>query len=202
MIETKMTEDTALPSEKGEHHKAHGADWYKYLHQFIGQPVKGLEIGTWMGVSAEWMLDLIFTHPDSRYNCVDTFEGSDEHRLAGQDCSTLEGETRKRLERFGRRAVIFKSFSDQALRYMFRDEKFDFIYIDGAHDAMNVLRDAVLAFDNLNVGGIMIWDDYRWEVMEDAIDRPKMAIDAFLECYSPRLEVIGARSQIAIRKLL
>ena len=193
--------DPTLPSEKGEHHKGHGANWFKWLHHLIGTPAVGIEFGTWKGESAEYMLDHFFTSPSSKYICVDTFEGSDEHHLGGIDCETLEVETRKRLERFGNRVEIFRSTSDHALRYMYRDTTFSMIYIDAAHDAMNVLRDSVLAFDLLTPGGIMIWDDMEWSVMDSEIDRPKIAIEAFLSCYARRLEVIGLGWQCAIRKI-
>ena len=158
--------DPTLPSEKGEHHKGHGANWFKWCNHLVGTPAVGIEFGTWKGESAEWMCDHIFTHPMSKY-----------------------------------RVEIFRSTSDHALRYMYRDTTFSMIYIDAAHDAMNVLRDSVLAFDLLTPGGIMIWDDMEWSVMDSEIDRPKIAIEAFLSCYARRLEVIGLGWQCAIRKI-
>jgi len=180
--------------------KAHGQNWLAWLSHLKGQPATGLELGVFKGDSAEWMLSNIFTHPDARYWCVDTFQGSEEHTLAGLDCSGIEAEARARLERFGARKQIHKSRSDEALRGFLRDDRFDFVYVDAAHDAMNVLRDAVLAFDLLKVGGVMVFDDLEWEVMEQAIDRPKIAIEAFVACYSRRLEVIGKGWQLALKR--
>lgn len=192
--------ETALPSEHSEHHKAHGENWARWLAPFVGKPgVVGLELGSWKGEGAEWFLDHIFTSPHSRFVCVDTFKGSDEHRLAGIDCSKNEEEARARLARFGERVSIVKGTTDHFLRdYPF---PVDFVYIDAAHDAMNVLRDAVLSFDLLRVGGVVVFDDYNWEVMRDELDRPKIAVDAFLDCYARRLEVIGMGWQVAVRKV-
>ena len=61
--------------------------------------------------------------------------------------------------------------------------------------------DAVLGFELLKPGGVMIFDDYLWESMPRPIERPKIAVDAFLAAYADKLEVLQPRGwQIAIRK--
>lgn len=180
---------------------AHGENWTQWIGHLKSLPVTGLELGTWQGESAEWMLENVFTHREARYCCVDTFEGSEEHKLAGMDCSTLETDTRERLRRFGHRAQIFKGLSHAAMKTMFSRDQFDFIYVDAAHDAMNVMRDSVLAFDLLKPGGVILWDDYGWHVFTDPVDCPQMAIDAFIGCYAKQLEVIGMGWQVAAKKL-
>ena len=181
--------------------RAHGPKWEKWIGHLRNKPACGIELGTWMGESAEWALDHIFTHDRSCYVCVDTFEGSEEHYLAGIDCSTIEADARKRLSRF-HNVAINKGYSSDILR-MLKSSGFgpvDFVYVDAAHDAMNVLRDAVLAFDMLKVGGIMVFDDYEWKVYPDEIDRPKLAVDSFISCYARSLEIIGLGWQVAVVK--
>lgn len=197
-----MRTNTAWTSEC---EAAHGDNWRKWLGHLVGVPAQGLELGTWMGESAEWMLDNIFTHEAAHYCCVDTFEGSEEHHIAGIDCSTIEADTRERLSRFAGKVDIFKAYSHDSLYGMrYGGTRFDFVYVDAAHDAKNVLRDAVLAFEVLKPGGTMVFDDYYWAVMPHDIDRPKMAVDAFVACYAAELEVIGitraGAGQLAIRK--
>lgn len=182
--------------------KAHGPNWLEWLGHLKGKPAVGIELGTWLGESAEWALDNIFDHPESAYYCVDTFEGSDEHRLAGIDCSKNEEVAKARLARFGQKPRIWRMTSDRFLKNFHYAEMMtvDFVYVDAAHDAMNVLRDSVLAFDLLKPGGVLIWDDFLWSVMRDEIDRPKLAIDGFMAAYARRFEVIGMGWQIAINK--
>jgi len=74
----------------------HSPNWTRWLGHLIGKPARGLEIGTWKGESAEWMLDNVFTHPDSSYTCIDHFRGSVEHHIGGHDCSALERDARAR----------------------------------------------------------------------------------------------------------
>lgn len=191
----------AWNSLNSEQEKAHGENWRRWLGHLAGQPAKGLELGTWLGESAEWMLQNIFTHPEARYRCVDTFEGSEEHHMAGVDCSTLEAQARARLAQFNGRCWIYKGRTDTILRMLNRGvAEFDFIYVDAAHDALNVMRDAVLAFDLLKVEGVMVFDDLTWAVMPDPLDCPKLAIDAFVAIYARRVEVIGIGTQLALRK--
>jgi predicted O-methyltransferase YrrM len=185
--------------------KAHGPNFLKWLGHLVGNPrAIGIELGTWRGESAEWLLDKVLTDPASRLHCVDTFKGSEEHVLAGIDCSGIHAETMARLKRFGPpRVTLHVGESHRVLAARLAGvlpRLVDFVYVDAAHDAMNVLRDAVLAFELLAVGGVMIFDDYEWKVMRDEVDRPKMAVDAFLACYARRVEVIGMGWQVALRK--
>ena len=164
----------------------HAAKWRHWLGHLVDQPAWGLELGTWKGESAEWMLDNVFTHPASRYVCVDTFEGSAEHHLLGIDCTTLERDARARLARFSGRAVIQKEASASFLREL-NGSRFDLLYVDADHSAHGVLRDAVLGFDLLKVGGVIVFDDYDWHEMPDPLDCPRMAVDAFAACYARQM---------------
>ncbi len=192
------TKNTAWVSEN---EKAHGANWRAWLGHLKDTPAHGLELGSWLGESAEWMLQNIFTHTHACYVCVDTFKGSEEHHLAGIDVGQIENDCRRRLAPFDDRVVIHVSESHSFLLSCGGIPRFDFVYVDAAHDAMNVLRDAVLAFELLAVGGVMIFDDYTWNVMPAQIDCPKMAIDSFVSCYGRQIEVIGMSYQLALRKV-
>lgn len=93
-----------------------------------------------------------------------------------------------------------KDYSDVALAKLITDtskiRSFDFIYIDGSHQAPDVLADAVLAFRLLRVGGVMAFDDYLWAENlpygKDPIRSPKLAIDAFTNIYTRKLTVLSA----------
>jgi predicted O-methyltransferase YrrM len=147
------------------------------------------------------MLEDYFTHPDSRYYCVDHFQGSPEHHRLNVDCSHLEREARQRLEKFGYRAQILKMDTAHAMKNFLKDLKFDAIYVDASHDAISVLRDTILAWDLLKVGGTMIWDDYEWQVFDQPLDCPRIAIDAFLAIYARRYTILEPKCwQIAVTK--
>lgn len=195
-IPPKKMHNMISHSEAG---RVHGPNWFRWLGHLRDQKAQGLEIGTFEGDSAQWMLDNIFTNPESRYHCVDPFTGSVEHRIGRIDTSRLEETTRAKLAKYPN-VTIHKGYSQDILRQL-KPGTFDVIYVDGDHTARAVLRDGIHSFDLLRVGGIMIFDDYRWSVMPNELDRPKTGVDAFLKCYLKEIEVLDPRGwQIAVRK--
>jgi predicted O-methyltransferase YrrM len=175
----------------------HGPHFLQWLGHLNGTPANGMELGTLLGESAEWMLQNIFTHPDSSYLCVDTFRGSVEHGGSEGDWAELEATTRAKLCAYPQ-ATVMKSRSADWMKVGWGE--LDFIFIDAAHDSLNVLRDSVLAFDLLKVGGVLVWDDYGWNVMPDPLDCPKVAIDAFLGVYARQVEVLHKGWLVAVKK--
>ena len=104
---------------------------------------------------------------------------------------------------------MHKCFSEDALAKLLVEGKknyFDFIYIDGSHQAPDVLADAVLGFKLLRVGGLIVFDDYLWsETMpygKDPLRCPKPAIDAFVNLNFRKLQIITAPLyQLYVQKL-
>jgi predicted O-methyltransferase YrrM len=177
-----------------------GADdrWDEILAEFKGREVSALEIGSFEGRSAIWLLNNILTHEDSSLMCVDTFEGSMEHSDAHKH--ELYERCVSNLSPYSNVEIV-KGSSHAVMRTI--NKKFDFIYIDGDHRAASVLEDAVLAFRLLKFGGILIFDDYLWQDpryprLEDA---PKLGIDSFLSAFQGQYVVVSAGYQYTIRKV-
>jgi predicted O-methyltransferase YrrM len=173
------------------------SNWLKFLGPLAGKPnIVGLEIGVFRGDSAEWSLKNIFTNPESYYYCVDPFT-AEHQREFGMDCDYLEIKTRARLAPY-RQAIVVTERSQTFLKTL--TARLDFVYVDGSHTAPDVLCDSVLAFELLKVGGVLIWDDYAWDVVPDELDRPKTAIDAFLKVYARHLRVEFVGWQVIVTK--
>lgn len=98
--------------------------------------------------------------------------------------------------------VPFKGYSHVELRNDFSLDWFDFAYIDGDHEAMNVLEDAVLCFRLVKPGGVMIFDDVLWQDPHNWGVRlfPKLAVDAFLTMYEHRIEILHRGYQVFVRR--
>ena len=80
-------------------------------------------------------------------------------------------------------------------------QAFDLIYIDGSHMRDDVLLDSVLAWRLLAPDGVCIWDDYEWGMSDRShAERPREAIDAFLDLHSAELRVLHTGSQIIAEK--
>jgi hypothetical protein len=81
-----------------------------------------------------------------------------------------------------------------------RAGSFDFIYVDGSHEAPEVLSDAVLAYRLLRVGGLIGFDDYGWRRFPDVNDNPKAAVDAFANVYWERVGLVSGGYQQFFKK--
>ena len=106
--------------------------------------------------------------------------------------------------------IVDKARSVVALSRLIADDagEFDLIYIDGSHQASDVLVDAILSFELLKLGGVMIFDDYIWKEANlkaiDLLRSPKIAIDAFTTIFARKLRIIPAESnyQVYVEKVL
>jgi predicted O-methyltransferase YrrM len=160
------------------------------LRSFSGKPVRCLQIGAYTGDASLWLYENLLTHPDSTLVDVDTWEGSDEpvhHQMDWQTVESLyDDKVKQGLE--DKKIIKFKGTSDEFFRS--NTEKFNFIYVDGDHTAYGVLKDAVAAYECLEVGGIIAFDDYEWSAGLGVRKEPKMAIDAFSNIYGDRVEEI------------
>jgi len=75
---------------------------------------------------------------------------------------------------------------------------FHFILIDGDHSEEAVWLDAIMSFRLLHSGGIMIFDDYDWNIGKMS---PKLAIDRFVEEYKDVIYHKQIGNQIIVEKI-
>ena len=155
-----------------------------------------LEVGCYEGQASYWMLENI---PNSFLTVVDTFEGSQEHDKEFEKSLLARFKENVRQYLDSSRVEILQGTSEYHLKRL-DNNNYDFIYVDGSHEASDVLADGVLAFPLLKKGGIMIFDDYTWSGGKDFYDIPRTGIDAFLLVYGDQLEVLEKNSQVIIRK--
>ena len=165
-------------------------NWLAWLAPFRNQPgVRMLEIGSFEGRSAIWFLENILSHTTAHLTCIDPFplpwDLRFDHNLR------VSGQVSKVTKVQGRSADILPGVVPSSM---------DIIYVDGSHRARDVLMDAVLAWRLLKPTGVMIFDDYLWELDFAAPERPQMAIELFLEMFAGQYTLLGKGYQVAIRK--
>ena len=173
-------------------------DWFGrystyWLELFSGQGWRPdvartvVEIGSYEGRSALWMLENLLQHPQSRLHCVDTF-----HDREKPDSYWRRFEANVlRSPHAGKVSVSVSASLPFLTRFVASGNKADFVYVDGSHRAAEVLEDLVLAFHATRPGGIIICDDYlRGAPSGDlALGSPKLAVDAFTTIYRDRLDI-------------
>jgi predicted O-methyltransferase YrrM len=166
----------------------------------VVSPRRVLEIGSFEGRSAIFLIEHCAPSGPFEITCIDSWGGGPEH--ARIDMSQVEARfdrntARARAKHASLTVNKLKSDSALALARLIADGQsgaYDLVYIDGSHQAPDVLTDAVLAFKLLRVGGIMVFDDYLWHMeqtgRQDLVNMPKLAIDAFINTHIRKLNVV------------
>jgi predicted O-methyltransferase YrrM len=184
--------------------------WERVLAEFKRKPfLKFIEIGSWEGRSTCWLLENILTDLTSSLTCIDIFT------LTPAQCKGISEKITPLPEHFDpekrfdeniavigaqSRTIKLKGESRTILRFLPIDT-YDCVYIDGSHAAVDVLTDAVLSWGLLKKEGILIFDDYKLALSPDRLAHPAMAIDAFLEIFTGRYQVLEHGWQVIIRKI-
>ena len=166
-----------------------------------------LEIGSHEGRSSCWMLENMLTDTGTM-TCIDPF--ADRPVTAFSYDSIPEDRSIENLFRAntaevkkpGQTLEVVANMSFHALAQLIVDKRqYDFIYVDGSHNADDALADAVMCFGLLRPGGVMLFDDYLWEDDVSAyLGRPKQSIDAFVNMFYHRLKLGLVNYQLAIVK--
>lgn len=170
---------------------------------------KFMEIGSFEGRSAVWIMEHMMTPEDSLY-CIDTWEGGREHSQIDMDMvksrfdlNIVKAVWKTKIPQLNVYTIREKSSSalSRYLRFHRPEDGWDFIYIDGSHEAHDVLRDATMAWELLVEGGLMVFDDYLWGDPRQPLLRPKMAIDAFINICAPQISIFHVGYQVVLQKV-
>jgi len=180
--------------------------WVTLLRRYCDLAPRILEIGSWEGRSALFFLNFL---PHSRLVCVDPFvrAGSAasmaEFGVNSEDFDpNYEARFDANLAAFQERIEKMRTTSLEALGELgVEGRRFDIAYIDGSHDTADVYRDAVLTWPMIVRGGLVIFDDYRWEYQRGTLEHPKLGIDKFLRAFEGDYSVVHDAYQLAITRL-
>jgi hypothetical protein len=123
--------------------------------------------------------------------CIDIFTNAEHERQFDSMMASLAPRVEK-----------IKSRSIPALDALaVQSRAFEVIYVDGSHARDDALMDSLLAWPLLKPDGIIIWDDYVWEMGRlPAEDRPKDGVDLFLGLHAGQLAVLERGYQVVAQK--
>jgi predicted O-methyltransferase YrrM len=183
------------------------ADWFtsniSMLHGALARSGRAferlLEIGSFEGLSTCWFARLLAgTRP--AITAIDLFADDPDYHAGGAE---------RYEQRFDRNAAKFlggvalrkiKQDSAGALSALVAENaRFDLVYVDGSHAALDVIVDAALGWRLLDAGGVMVFDDYFWvdpRVPQRVLD----GANAFLDLVAGQYRVLGAHYQAVIQK--
>lgn len=179
--------------------------WQQHLGQFVEMPgLKVLEIGSWEGRSTCWLIDHVLTHESARITCVDTFEGGVENKVAYGEAylRTIQERFDFNITQTGHPYKVRKMVgkSQEILRSLVL-HSYQLVYIDGSHIASDVLEDTLLTWGLVQVGGVIIFDDYGLQFPPEINENPpRIALDAFMKVYERKIKLLHQGHQIILKK--
>jgi methyltransferase family protein len=174
------------------------SSWTKLLNEFKGKPgINYLEIGTFEGRSALWVLENILIHPTSTLTIIDAFEENSYKTFVYN--ITLSGEANK--------FKIMTGLSTHKIRELPLNS-IDFAYVDGSGKGIVMLSDLVSTWNLVKVGGLIICSQYSLTAplrralnLQPDDPGPHEAIDVFLKLYNPYISVLAVDgNQVVFRK--
>ena len=179
----------------------------EHIPELVGQKISYLEIGTFEGGSAMWMLDNVLTHPDSRCYCVDNWHDviSRKKSRGGRRKTVwpgfeIEYAARKNLEKYGDRVVIEKGDSADVLN-AWPHGRHQLAYVDGDHHYESCLKDSLAVWPLVDAGGVVIWDDF---AVKPLASRSRIqvgkAVTDFLRTVYGQYEVLFSNNQMGVIK--
>lgn len=171
----------------------HEEHWLQHFGHLAGKPgLQAVEVGSYEGRSASWLIQNLLTGQGSRLVCVEPFQEYEGQEQNFDHNIALAGGEDKIVKLRGR--------SQQVLPYL-PDESFDFIYVDGSHMVLDVLQDAAMCWRLLKPGGVIVFDDYEHVLFpDDSGMSAGPAIRAFLSLLSGQHELLFQDWQVALRK--
>ena len=157
---------------------------------------KVLEIGSYEGQSACYLAEKMHY---GDIHCIDNWVGCDE--LKNRNINFVEVEDKFdyniNLAKHKNKLINFYKYKKQSYIQLSKfisqgkENYFDLIYVDGAHDSQNVIMDAILSYKLVKQDGIIIFDDYLRKTKDkNLLKSPKFAIDSFVNIFYDKLYII------------
>ena len=151
-----------------------------------------LEIGCFEGRATCWLLQNGLEEGRT-ITCIDTFN---PEWYEGKDLRKVFDDNVNKAKLMNQSISVYSMKSSLALAQLINTKQiYDFIYIDGDHSPAGVLTDATMAWQLLQKGGVMLFDDYEYDK-----EPTKIGIDAFLKAFEGRYEVVLQNYQLAVKK--
>jgi len=143
----------------------------EFFNHFTEEPDVIVEVGVWKGKSASFLgVELLNRNWKTvKFNLVDTFEGSPEHK--GLDKRNLLEITTENLSPLNELSMnIIKNRSVECSKE-FDNDSIDFVFLDARHEYKDVLDDIKSWLPKVKSGGVISGDDHNatWPGVEKAV---------------------------------
>lgn len=153
------------------------------------------EIGVWWGNFSERIL---FNAKPKLLHLIDPYvmlPNDPIRERIGKNQENMNNIYKHVAKRLRRDNVVFHRDFSYNTAHKFKDNYFDWIYIDGDHSYMGVKKDLELYFAKVKRRGLITGDDYDWGNNQPV----KKAVDEFIESF-PVEKIQIKNGQYIIRK--
>ena len=178
-----------------------------YVKESYDKLIKVLEIGTYTGMS---LINIVSLIPNSIGVGVDMWNNYTETDADGLHNNITNLEVEKsfhnniKIAGMNERIKAVKGDSVEVLMSMVKSaDKYDFIYVDGSHLALDCFADLILSWELLNKRGIMAIDDYlyKYEPNNGNFESPHEAVNQFLKKYEGKYKILHMEYRVFLEKL-
>lgn len=146
--------------EKGFGEPAFHAMWWKLILEF--KPLNCLEIGVYRGQTVSlWTLIGELEEQDIEVSGISPFSSISDSVSEYINTIDFYQDVQETFEELNLKKPFFirgLSGDNKAIEYI-RSKSWDMVYIDGGHDYEDVLSDYKLCFENMEKGGLIVFDD-------------------------------------------
>jgi len=176
-------------------------DVIKYFNEKGIKEPKILEIGSYTGTS---LIEILKNIPNSIGYALDSWKSYNENNLLeNMDELDVEKSFDKNIGICGLKDRVIKVKSDSQemlIKYLIWGQRFDFIYVDGSHKAIDAYTDCLLGWKILNNGGVMAIDDYLMGG-SNILDVPLEGVNHFLNKLEGNYKILHKDYRIFLEKI-
>ena len=175
-----------------------------YLSKFVNNKNNILEINADKGYVTKWFLNNLCNNKKSLIISIDSWNKSEEYK--NYKITINEHIFNKNINNSGRELQVnkMKMNTDNAIKIIKNNNKtekiFNIIYIDASYFNESLMSNCVLAFELLEDNGIMIFDDYNWDDINNEFFYTKITIDSFLYTFKTKITILNNKYQIILQK--
>jgi predicted O-methyltransferase YrrM len=163
---------------------------------------KILEIGTYTGVS---IVNLLKNISNSNATVIDSWENYNE-------CPLMENIQTNQVEESFKKNIKTKNLEDKIkvlkgdsfemlMKLVKKNERFDFVYVDGSHKCLDCYSDILLSWELLNNGGIMVIDDVSYNKENGILESPEEGVKHFLKKNESKYKILKNNYCLFLEKL-
>jgi len=170
------------------HSNSFGEGWFSYpslYSEMVKRFPSGsrfVEVGCWKGKSSAYMaVEIINSHKDIEFFCVDTWQGSVEHE-GMKELPLLYDIFLENMLPVQEHYFPLKMTSLEAAK-KFKDKSLDFVFIDASHEYEDVKNDILAWYPKVKEGGVIAGHDFYIDEY-DWFPGVKKAVQEIIPSYS------------------